>query len=191
MCRERDWRRVCRERDRRWVLLTAASAVAWGFPLGCPLFCSLTPPVFFCLLPVDSSSRRKRSVLELVGRELVGRESTDSPICIGSDVVGVEGVGHGLFDTPLSGGGDSEGEGDRGVRGQRPCVLDITPSPLHSPRSSLTPSFGTKSQGFRLCAHSVGFDRERGSARARELSRSQSLSLSLFPCSSLPRARPP
>jgi hypothetical protein len=157
-----------------------------GVSTGFPTFIVPCPPVLFLsLLPVDSSSRRKRSLVELVGRG-----STDSPICIASDVVGVEGVEHGLCDTPL-GGGDSEGEGERGMRGQGPGVLDITPSPPHSPRSSLTPSFCTKSQGFRLYAHSVGFDRER--ARARDLSRSQSRSLflSLFPCSSLFLARPP
>jgi hypothetical protein len=78
---------------------------------------------------------------------------TDSPISMGVDVIGVEGVGRGHSDTPLSGGGGSEGEREREVRGQRPGVLDVTPSPPHSPRT----------QGFRLCvcAHSVCFERNR------------------------------
>jgi len=40
--------------------------------------------------PVDSSSRRKRSLIEFVGRV-----DTDSTISIGSHVAGVEGVGQG------------------------------------------------------------------------------------------------
>jgi hypothetical protein len=152
----------------KWVLLTVASAVAWVFAL----FLPPPPPFLFCL-PVDSSSRTDFVGVEWVerGYTLMGESLiTDSPISMEVDVVGVEGVGRGHSDTPLIGGGDSEGERERGlrgqrpgVRGQRPGVLDVIPSPPHSPRT----------QGFRfcVCVHLVSLSRERGRERARERER--------------------
>ena len=58
---------------------------------------------------------------------------TDSPICMGGDVVGAEGVGRAHFDTPLSDGGGSEGQRERGG-------LSLSPSLPPSLSLSLSPS---------------------------------------------------